>query len=136
MQRHFNKHLNKRMGIERGHLDAKEIIFVRILFTVYIKSFGINKRIMSIVLMRKTTARHRFCSLSQAALRHHWMKNHEYHLHVSHCEAYVYSPGKALCLLARSDFMERLPNNGDVLYNCLQNLISKNIGMSNMHLIV
>lgn len=36
--------------------------------------------------------------------------------------------GKAICLLSRSDFMERLPRNGDVLYNCLQNLISKNIG--------
>ena len=92
---------------------------------------------MIIVLMRKNNSNAPSLLFKHMLLiRHHWMKNHEYHLHVSHCEAYVYSPGKALCLLARSDFMERLPNNGDVLYNCLQNLISKNIGMSNMHLIV
>ncbi|XP_060587824.1 uncharacterized protein LOC132743301 isoform X2 [Ruditapes philippinarum] len=36
--------------------------------------------------------------------------------------------GKALCLLSRSDFMERVPRNGDVLYNCLQTLISKHAG--------
>jgi hypothetical protein len=34
--------------------------------------------------------------------------------------------GKALCLLNRSDFMERIPRNGDVLYNVLQTLIQKN----------
>ncbi|KAK3585429.1 hypothetical protein CHS0354_020146 [Potamilus streckersoni] len=34
--------------------------------------------------------------------------------------------GKALCLLSRSDFMERVPKNGDVLYNGLQTLIAKN----------
>lgn len=34
--------------------------------------------------------------------------------------------GKALCLLKRSDFMERIPKNGDLLYNALQSLIQKN----------
>ena len=29
--------------------------------------------------------------------------------------------------------MERLPRNGDVLYNCLQRLISKSIGKSNVN---
>lgn len=36
--------------------------------------------------------------------------------------------GKALCLLSRSDFMERVPKNGDVLYNCLQSLMTKHTG--------
>lgn len=36
--------------------------------------------------------------------------------------------GKALCLLSRSDFMERIPRNGDVLYNCLQSLVAKHAG--------
>lgn len=36
--------------------------------------------------------------------------------------------GKALCLLKRSDFMERVPKYGDLLYNALQNLIQKNTG--------
>ncbi|XP_053384034.1 uncharacterized protein LOC123535753 isoform X2 [Mercenaria mercenaria] len=36
--------------------------------------------------------------------------------------------GKALCLLSRSDFMERVPRNGDVLFNCLQTLIAKHAG--------
>ncbi|XP_052271597.1 transcription factor ETV6-like isoform X2 [Dreissena polymorpha] len=33
--------------------------------------------------------------------------------------------GKALCLLTKTDFMDRIPRNGDVLYNSLIKLISK-----------
>ncbi|XP_078330936.1 transcription factor ETV7-like isoform X3 [Crassostrea virginica] len=36
--------------------------------------------------------------------------------------------GKALCLLKRSDFMERVPKNGDLLYNALNKLVQKNSG--------
>ncbi|XP_064602312.1 transcription factor ETV6-like isoform X2 [Liolophura sinensis] len=36
--------------------------------------------------------------------------------------------GKALCLLVRSDFMERVPDVGDILYNVLQKLINRNSG--------
>ncbi|KAK3102544.1 hypothetical protein FSP39_012079 [Pinctada imbricata] len=36
--------------------------------------------------------------------------------------------GKALCLLRRSDFMERAPKNGDILYNALQKLAQKTTG--------
>lgn len=37
--------------------------------------------------------------------------------------------GKALCLLKRSDFMERVPKNGDLLYNALNKLVHKNSGV-------
>ncbi|XP_062580208.1 transcription factor ETV7-like isoform X3 [Saccostrea cucullata] len=36
--------------------------------------------------------------------------------------------GKALCLLKRSDFMERVPKNGDLLFNALNKLVQKNSG--------
>ncbi|XP_055997345.1 transcription factor ETV7-like isoform X20 [Ostrea edulis] len=39
--------------------------------------------------------------------------------------------GKALCLLKRSDFMERVPKNGDLLYNALTKLVQKNSDQTN-----
>ncbi|XP_055997335.1 transcription factor ETV7-like isoform X6 [Ostrea edulis] len=41
--------------------------------------------------------------------------------------------GKALCLLKRSDFMERVPKNGDLLYNALTKLVQKNSGAFDGH---
>ncbi|XP_063401378.1 transcription factor ETV6-like isoform X2 [Mytilus trossulus] len=38
--------------------------------------------------------------------------------------------GKALCLLKRSDFMERIPKNGDLLFNALQKLIQNKVSLT------
>jgi hypothetical protein len=45
----------------------------------------------------------------------------------------VFCTGKALCLLKRSDFMERVPKNGDLLYNALTKLVQKNSGELRPH---